>query len=395
MRRTRRHRSVTWIVLLILLGGGGTLTWYLTERAQGTSAADGSVAAAVPDAAASNPAATQSRVQPDDSIGVVLAAQTSEPATIMPAATADASADITLSGGAAAATEPAKATAAPKSATSEPIAATSATQPTATPTSLPADGATAFGIARTKLAAGDLVGAREVLNGVLSAGMLSETETLEAKKQIGELNKTLVFSSRRLPGDPWVVSHLVEPGEVLAKLGWANGVTAGFLQQINGISDPRKMRSGYTIKIIKGPFHAVVTKHAYSLDLYLGAPGGPGSMYVSSFRVGLGTDDSTPTGKWIVEPGKKVRNPVYYDPRGQGMTIDAEDPTNPLGRYWIGLKGTDGASVGKLSYGIHGTIDPDSIGKQSSMGCIRLVNDDVAQVFQMLVDGKSQVVVLP
>jgi len=35
-------------------------------------------------------------------------------------------------------------------------------------------------------------------------------------------------------------------------------------------------------------------------------------------------------------------------------------------------------------YGIHGTWEPDTIGRQSSAGCIRLLNDDVAELFVML-----------
>jgi lipoprotein-anchoring transpeptidase ErfK/SrfK len=227
------------------------------------------------------------------------------------------------------------------------------------------------------------------------AGALSDNETLEAKKMIAEMSNTLIFSSRRLPGDPWIIGHLVEPGEVLAKLGSLNGLTSSFLQQINGITDPRKMRAGYPIKLVKGPFYAVVTKHAFTMDIYLGAPGGAGSMYVTTYRVGLGTDDSTPTGKWIVEPGKKLPHPTYYPPPGQGPVIEADDPHNPLGKYWIGLKGVDGQSVGRLSYGIHGTIEPESIGKQASLGCIRLLSPDIAQVFSLLVEGKSTVVVQP
>ncbi len=271
-----------------------------------------------------------------------------------------------------------------------------ATLPSAThPTSGPTDGPTVFGLAREKTAAGDLVAAREVLNNALIAGTLSNTETLEAKKQIAEISKTLIFSSRRMPNDPWIISHMVESGEVFAKLGSMNGLTASFLQQINSITDARKLRSGYSIKIVKGPFYVVVTKHAFTMDLYLGAPSGAGSMYITTYRVGLGTDDSTPTGTWIVEPGKKLPHPTYYPPAGQGPVIEAEDPKNPLGKYWIGLKGVDGQSVGRTSYGIHGTIEPESIGKQASLGCIRLLNQDVAQLFALLVEGKSTVVVLP
>ena len=115
-------------------------------------------------------------------------------------------------------------------------------------------------------------------------------------------------------------------------------------------------------------------------------------MFVTSYPVGLGRDDSTPVGTWIVEPHRKLKHPTYYSPRGEGV-IAADDPKNPLGGYWIGLTGTEGQAVGKLSYGIHGTIDPDSIGKQSSMGCIRIRPDDIAVVFDMMVEGKSLVLV--
>ena len=73
--------------------------------------------------------------------------------------------------------------------------------------------------------------------------------------------------------------------------------------------------------------------------------------------------------------------------------IEAGDPKNPLGQFWLGLAGVDGHALGKTSYGIHGTIDPDSIGKQASMGCIRMRNEDVEQVFELLVEGKSTVTV--
>jgi lipoprotein-anchoring transpeptidase ErfK/SrfK len=41
------------------------------------------------------------------------------------------------------------------------------------------------------------------------------------------------------------------------------------------------------------------------------------------------------------------------------------------------------------SYGIHGTIDPNSIGKAESRGCIRLRNQDVEEVYDMLAVGSE------
>jgi lipoprotein-anchoring transpeptidase ErfK/SrfK len=169
-------------------------------------------------------------------------------------------------------------------------------------------------------------------------------------------------------------------------------VTWQLLCRLNGLSDPRRLRAGANIKVLKGPLHAVVSKKKFTMDIYFNSPGGTDAVYVTTFPVGLGKDDSTPTGTWVVERGQKISNPVYYSPRGEGI-IDADDPKNPLGEHWIGLTGIDGHAVGKQSYGIHGTIEPDSIGKMESMGCIRLRNEDVAWVFDLLVEGKSTVIV--
>ncbi len=45
------------------------------------------------------------------------------------------------------------------------------------------------------------------------------------------------------------------------------------------------------------------------------------------------------------------------------------NPGGPFGVYWLGLS--------KPHYGIHGTNNPGSIGKQVSHGCVRMYNEDV------------------
>ena len=64
----------------------------------------------------------------------------------------------------------------------------------------------------------------------------------------------------------------------------------------------------------------------------------------------------------------------------------AGGPGNPLGARAMYL----GSSV----YRIHGTNDPTTIGKFVSSGCIRLTNEDVADLFSR-VDVGTRVVVLP
>jgi lipoprotein-anchoring transpeptidase ErfK/SrfK len=64
----------------------------------------------------------------------------------------------------------------------------------------------------------------------------------------------------------------------------------------------------------------------------------------------------------------------------------AGGPGNPLGARAMYL--------GASEYRIHGTNDPSTIGKFVSSGCIRLTNEDVADLFSR-VDVGTRVVVLP
>jgi hypothetical protein len=236
----------------------------------------------------------------------------------------------------------------------------------------------------------DPVGAREVLNAALFEGKLSGADVTLAKQRMAKLNESLIFGRRAYRNDPFAGAYTVRSGELLQTIARNHGLGWEFLGRLNNISDPRRLRAMQTLKVVKGPFHAVVSKRAFTLDVYLGSPGQAGAMYVTTFNVGLGKDSSTPTGTWVAH--NKLKNPEYYSPRGEGI-IPADDPANPLGEYWIGLRGIEGQALGSESYGIHGTIEPETIGKEESMGCIRLANEDAGRVFELLVENKSMVVV--
>ena len=65
-------------------------------------------------------------------------------------------------------------------------------------------------------------------------------------------------------------------------------------------------------------------------------------------------------------------------------------PENPLGARALYLY-QGGADT---LYRIHGTNDPKSIGKAMSSGCVRLLNQDIADLFDRVPVG-TRVVVLP
>ncbi|AIQ74810.1 MULTISPECIES: L,D-transpeptidase [Paenibacillus] len=61
---------------------------------------------------------------------------------------------------------------------------------------------------------------------------------------------------------------------------------------------------------------------------------------------------------------------LTQSPVGEFTIINKQpNPGGPFGAFWMGLS--------KPHYGIHGTNDPSSIGKEVSHGCIRMYNEDV------------------
>jgi lipoprotein-anchoring transpeptidase ErfK/SrfK len=240
--------------------------------------------------------------------------------------------------------------------------------------------------------AGQFLQARNTLNNLLLSNKLSPADQQAAKELIGKANDTLIFSPRRFSDDPLSGTYTVQAGDRPAKIASQSEVTWDFLGRINNISDSRRLRAGASIKVVKGPFHAVVSKSNFTLDLYLGSPGEAGSTFIKQFKIGHGKNNTTPTGSWMVTPQNKLKNPKWWG-TAEEPAKEADDPQNPLGEYWIGLTGTSGEAEGKQGFGIHGTIEPDTIGKQASHGCVRLLPTDIERLYEMLIEGKSTVII--
>ncbi len=120
------------------------------------------------------------------------------------------------------------------------------------------------------------------------------------------------------------------------------------------------------------------------------------------FRVGVGMPGwETPVGSFSVI--EKTAYPVWEHP-AKGVRIPP-GPANPLGSRWIGFhrdcKGRRGFNgqehlevKGCVSSGFHGTPHRDSVGAAVSHGCVRLFDEDVRELFEMVQLG-TPVKVLP
>ena len=230
---------------------------------------------------------------------------------------------------------------------------------------------------------GDLVAARAYFSEAVGLGA-DGADSLFLRAELTRIGTETIFSPRVFENDPHVTRYLIKAGDTLAKIAAENKVCSDLLAEINGIANKNLIRAGQAIKLIKGPFRTVINRKTFTLDVYLG------STFVRHYRVGLGADGSTPAGEWRVST--KLNNPTYYPPRG-GKIVAADDPENPLGERWIGLQGVSGEAIGQLRYGIHGTIEPESIGKNASLGCVRMYNEDVEALYSYLVEKHSTVTI--
>ena len=231
---------------------------------------------------------------------------------------------------------------------------------------------------------GRIIAARDKLNQALTMQLSPQIRT-GVKVQLASLADKWLFSRDVLEGDKLTGYYLVKPGELLAKIGREHKVPYEILMRINGIERPELLQAGRRIKVIHGPFHAVVNRTTYTMDLYLQ------DVYVKSYQVGLGrSEHTTPTGRWVVAPGGKMIKPTWTDP-DTGKTYKGSDPDYPLGSRWIALDGIEGNARGRTGFALHGTHEPETIGTQSSRGCIRLHNGDVIEVYEVLEPGHSNV----
>ncbi len=96
------------------------------------------------------------------------------------------------------------------------------------------------------------------------------------------------------------------------------------------------------------------------------------------FSIAIG-DEVDPSLMGDFKVGSKRAQPSWHVPKSiqaerPGLpTVVPPGPDNPLGPYWM--------TIGNTSYGIHGSNNEWSIGRQATHGCIRLYNDQIERLF--------------
>jgi len=247
-----------------------------------------------------------------------------------------------------------------------------------------------------------LIEARTLLSRAYYSGRLPKTMLDDARRRLTELAEITLIGPRSsvYPNDPYAFSYQFQPGELLAKVErkLKLHVPWQIILRINGLRRAEDIQAGRRYKLIRGPFHAVVYKSKFTMDIFLHRRGRQ-KIFVKRMRIGTGADGATPIGMWRVRLGGKQERPTWYPPpnsRSRGpIAYGQENYAFGVKGLWIGLEGLDEATRGLSGYGIHSTNDPSSIGQARSLGCIRLGDEDIELVYFLLYEHWSTVEVRP
>ena len=226
--------------------------------------------------------------------------------------------------------------------------------------------------ARAQARVGALVEARRAYHAALTAARHPEV-TLDLQRKITELNLTLALSPRQMPEK---IDYVVQRGDSVERIARRHKTTVDQLKLGNDLHNVNRINIGDRLRVLTGDRRIVVSKSQHSLKVFLN------DQFFIHFDIGTGKFGKTPVGTFVISD--RIKEPVWWRP--DGREIPFGDPENILGTRWLAIKPT-GDTPKVRGYGIHGTWDNSSIGKNESAGCVRMRNQDVEKLFALIPNG--------
>ena len=199
----------------------------------------------------------------------------------------------------------------------------------------------------------------------------------EAIQLLGEVNMQLLKSPLLMPGKEY---YAIQSGDYLQKIAKKFNTTVALLKAMNGL-ETDTIRLGDRMLVYNSHFSIRVSKSRNELDLLMN-----GTLF-KRYSVGTGKFGKTPAVEFSIMD--KIIEPPWTRP-SDNRQIEYGDPENVLGTRWMAIKSADHPEL--TGFGIHGTWQRDSIGTQSSAGCVRMLNEDVEELFD-LVPRKASVII--
>jgi len=215
----------------------------------------------------------------------------------------------------------------------------------------------------------DMVKAKEVYQKIFAE--YPDYQKIErVQKDLEGINMELIFSNTQTPD---AVIHEVIRGDTLGKLAKKYGTTIDLIKKNNHLKNDI-IRIGQKLRIWTAAFNIFVDKSQNILILK------KDDEVLKVYDVSTGSNSSTPVGEFKVTT--KLVDPVWFN---RGVVVPPESPENVLGSRWLGFD--------IPGYGIHGTVEPETIGQQVTAGCVRMRNEEVEELYTIIPLGTKVVVV--
>ncbi|MDD3375205.1 MAG: L,D-transpeptidase family protein [Candidatus Omnitrophica bacterium] len=192
----------------------------------------------------------------------------------------------------------------------------------------------------------------------------------DVQKRLEDVNMKIILSNVQTPQ---TVIHIVEKGDSLGKIGQKYNCTIALIKKSNNLKDDT-IRLNQRLRIWTSEFSVLVDKSQNTLILKAG------DDIVKTYTVSTGENNSTPVGTFVIET--KLIDPVWFK---SGAIIPPDSPKNVLGTRWMGFD--------IPGYGIHGTTEPEALGQQVTAGCVRMRNDEVEELYDLLPFGTKVTIV--
>lgn len=190
------------------------------------------------------------------------------------------------------------------------------------------------------------------------------------KKRIEDINMRIIFSSFLDEGS---IQYQIKPNDALVKIAKKFSTTVELIKRANDLKSDIII-AGKSLKVNTKPFSIAIDKSQNVLFLKRGGE------VIKTYTVATGRDNSTPAGDFKVV--NRLVSPTWFR---TGAVIPPDSPENILGSRWIGLD--------VKGYGIHGTVKPDQLGQQVTLGCVRMSNEDVEELFSLIPVGTEVTIV--
>lgn len=216
---------------------------------------------------------------------------------------------------------------------------------------------------------GDLLAAKGLYQKLINE-FPNSGEVMNWEKKIEDISIKLLFSPAITPKS---IAYEIKPGDTITRIAKEFRTTNDLIMKSNNLSND-KILPGRKIKVWTSPFSILVDKSQNTLILKTD------EEIIKTYIVSTGKNNFTPIGTFKIT--NKLINPTWFK---AGAVVPAGSPENILGTRWLGFN--------LPGYGIHGTTDPKSLGKQVTEGCVRMSNSDVEELYLIIPVGTEIIIV--